>query len=89
MTELRHFRPRPAEAVASLLAHRTTLADNGDFVYIAELSPVPPPVGGHCLTIRSRWHSARDAEAEQVRLRLCLDAAGLQTSHPPHQTPRW
>lgn len=57
---------------------RAVLADNGDFIYTAEISSVPEPVGGHCLTIRSRWRSARDAEAEQVRLRVCMDDDGLQ-----------
>lgn len=84
MTELRHFRPRPTSGVHDANrasgAHSTvvTLAHTGDFVYTAELSPVPEPVGGHCLTIRSRWQSARDPEAEQVRLRVCLDDDGLQ-----------
>ena len=51
---------------------RTTLFDNGDFAYFADLNPVPPPVGGHCLTISSRLVSSRDSQAEQVRFRACL-----------------
>ncbi len=51
---------------------RTTLFDNGDFAYLADLTPVPAPVGGHCLTISSRLVSSRDSEAEQVRFRACL-----------------
>lgn len=57
---------------------KTTLLDNGDFAYLAELTPIPAPVGGHCLTLTSRWNTARDPEAEQVSLRICLDEAGLQ-----------
>lgn len=55
----------------------TVLFDNGDFSYTAELSRVPLPVGGHCLTIRSNWRSAKNAEEDQIRLSLCLDDAGL------------
>lgn len=51
---------------------RTTLFDNGDFAYFADLTPVPDPVGGHCLTISSRLVSSRASQAEQVRFRACL-----------------
>ncbi len=51
---------------------RTTLFDNGDFSYFADLAPVPAPVDGHCLTISSRLLSSRDSQAEQVRFRACL-----------------
>ena len=50
---------------------RTTLFDNGDFSYFADLAPVPAPVDGHCLTISSRLLSSRDSQAEQVRFRAC------------------
>ena len=55
---------------------KSTLFDNGDFAYMAEVAPVPAPVGGLCLTITSRWRNAKDSEAEQVRFRACLDEAG-------------
>ena len=42
---------------------RTTLFDNGDFSYFADLAPVPAPVDGHCLTISSRLVSSRDSQA--------------------------
>ena len=51
---------------------RTTLFDNGDFAYFADLTHLPDPVGGHCLTISSRLVSSRDSQAEQVRFRACL-----------------
>ncbi len=51
---------------------RTILFDNGDFAYFADLTPLPDPVGGHCLTISSRLVSSRDSQAEQVRFRACL-----------------
>lgn len=56
---------------------RTVLFGNGDFSYTAELSQIPLPVGGHCLTIRSNWRSAKNAQEDQIRLSLCLDDAGL------------
>jgi hypothetical protein len=55
----------------------TTLFDNGYFAYFADLTPVPAPVGGHCLTISSRLASSRDSQAEQVRFRACLADAQL------------
>lgn len=51
---------------------RTTLFDNGDFAYFAEISPVADPVGGHSVRISSRLASARDGQAEQVRFQACL-----------------
>ena len=33
---------------------------------------MPPPVGGHCLTISSRLVSSRDSQTVQVRFRACL-----------------
>ena len=42
---------------------RTTLFDNGDFAYFADLTDLPDPVGGHCLTISSRLVSSRDSQA--------------------------
>ena len=57
---------------------RTTLFDNGDFAYFADLTPLPDPVGGHCLTISSRLVSSRDSQAEQVRFRACLGDEHLQ-----------
>ena len=57
---------------------RTTLFDNGDFAYFADLTHLPDPVGGHCLTISSRLVSSRDSQAEQVRFRACLAEEHLQ-----------
>ena len=51
---------------------RTTLFDNGDFAYFADISPVADPVGGHSVRISSRLASARDGQAEQVRFQACL-----------------
>lgn len=42
---------------------RTHLFENGDFAYFADLTPVPAPVGGYCLTISSRLVSSRDSQA--------------------------
>lgn len=64
-------------AVQPQHGERTVLFDNGDFSYTAELSRVPLPVGGHCLTIRSNWRSAKNAAEDQIRLSLCLDDVGL------------
>lgn len=57
---------------------KTTILENGDFAYFAQVTPIPLPVGGHCLTITSRWNTAKEPEAEQVRLRICLDDDGLR-----------
>ncbi len=51
---------------------RTTLFDNGDFAYFADISPVADPVGGHSIRISSRLASARDGQAEQIRFQACL-----------------
>ena len=54
------------------------LLSTGDFDCWADLSPVASPVGGWSLTVRSRRQSARDPQAEQTRLRLCLTEEGLR-----------
>lgn len=51
---------------------RTTLFDNGDFAYFADITPLADPVGGHSVRIRSRLASARNGQAEQVRFQACL-----------------
>lgn len=57
---------------------KITILENGDFAYLAQVTSIPLPVGGYCLTITSRWNTAREPEAEQVRLRICLDEDGLR-----------
>ncbi|WP_147321230.1 hypothetical protein [Rhodoferax lacus] len=57
---------------------RATLFDNGDFAYFADVTPVCEPVGGYCLKISSRLNSAKDADAEQVHFKACLDSHGLK-----------
>lgn len=58
---------------------KTTILDSGDFAYLAEVTHIPEPVGGLCLTITSRWQTAKNPEDEQIRLRICLDEAGLRS----------
>ena len=57
----------------------TTLFDNGDYHLYAQVSSIPEPVGGHCLTIKSRWATAANPTDEQVRFQVCLDTKGVQS----------
>lgn len=65
--------PNPAPSLS------TTLFDNGDYHLYAQVRPIPEPVGGHCLTIKSRWASAANPTDEQVRFQVCLDTKGVRS----------
>ena len=56
---------------------RTTLHDSGGFACLADIRPIPLPVGGHCLTLSTRWAGAKNPDSERQIASLCLDRAGL------------
>ncbi len=56
---------------------RTTIIDRADFVYIADLDPVPAPAGHYSLLLSTIWRHARNPLAEHIRLDLVIDKEGL------------
>jgi hypothetical protein len=57
---------------------RTTLVDRADFVYVADLEPVPAPAGLYSLRISTVWRQAKVPTDERVGLELLLDRKGLE-----------
>lgn len=57
---------------------RTTLVDRADFVYVADLDPVPTPAGLFSLRISTVWRQAKVPTDERVQLDLLLDRKGLE-----------
>jgi hypothetical protein len=57
---------------------RTTLVDRADFVYVADLEPVPAPAGLYSLRFSTVWRQAKVPTDERIQLDLLLDRQGLE-----------